>query len=51
MAAKLYTSDVWLRKRYVVDRKTPEQIAKECGASVETIYVYLAKFGLRKSKR
>ena len=51
MAAKLYASDVWLRKRYVVDRKTPEQIAKECGASVETIYVYLAKFGLRKSKR
>jgi hypothetical protein len=51
MAAKLYTSDVWLRKRYVVDRKTPEQIAKECGASIETIYVYLAKFGLRKSKR
>jgi hypothetical protein len=29
MAAKLYTSDVWLRKRYVVDKKTPEQIAKE----------------------
>jgi hypothetical protein len=51
MAAKLYTSDVWLRKRYVVDKKTPEQIAKECGSSVETIYVYLAKFGLRKSKR
>ena len=51
MAAKLYTSDVWLRKRYVVDKKTPEQIAKECGASIETIYVYLAKFGLRKSKR
>jgi hypothetical protein len=51
MAVKLYTSDVWLRKRYVVDKKTPEQIAKECGASIETIYVYLAKFGLRKSKR
>jgi hypothetical protein len=51
MAAKLYTSEVWLRKRYVVDKKTPEQIAKESGASVETIYVYLAKFGLRKSKR
>jgi hypothetical protein len=51
MAAKLYASDVWLRKRYIVDKKTPEQIAKECGASVETIYVYLAKFGLRKSKR
>lgn len=51
MAAKLYTSEAWLRKRFLVDRKTPQDIAKECGASVETIYVYLAKFGLRKSKR
>jgi hypothetical protein len=49
--AKLYTSNIWLRKRYVIDKRTPEEIAKECGTSVETIYVYLAKFGLRKSKR
>ena len=51
MASKLYTSEVFMRKRYLMDKKTPEEIAKECGASVETIYVYLAKFGLRKSKR
>jgi hypothetical protein len=51
MAAKLYTSEVFMRKRYLMDKKTPDEIAKECGASVETIYVYLAKFGLRKSKR
>jgi hypothetical protein len=51
MGAKLYTSEVFMRKRYLMDKKTPEEIAKECGASVETIYVYLAKFGLRKSKR
>ena len=51
MAAKLYTSEAWLRKRFLVDKKSPQDIAKECGASVETIYVYLAKFGLRKSKR
>jgi hypothetical protein len=51
MAAKLYTSEVFMRKRYVVDKKTPEEIAKECGCTVETVYVYLAKFGLRKSKR
>lgn len=51
MALKLYTNEVWLRKRFHLDRKTPEEIAKECGTSVETIYVYLAKFGLRKSKR
>ena len=51
MSGKLYKSEVWLRKRYLIDKKSPEEIAKECGASVETIYVYLAKFGLRKSKR
>jgi anaerobic selenocysteine-containing dehydrogenase len=51
MANKLYTSMEWLKKRYHLDKKTPEQIAAECGVSVETIYVYLAKFGLRKSKR
>lgn len=51
MAVKLYTNETWLKKRYHMDRKTPEAIAKECGVSVETIYVYLAKFGLRKSKR
>jgi hypothetical protein len=51
MSAKLYTSEVYMRKRYLMDKKTPEEIAKECGVSLETIYVYLAKFGLRKSKR
>ena len=51
MASKLYTSEVFMRKRYVMDKKTPEEIAKECGCTVETVYVYLAKFGLRKSKR
>jgi hypothetical protein len=51
MSAKLYTSETFMRKRYLMDKKTPEEIAKECGCSLETIYVYLAKFGLRKSKR
>ena len=48
---KLYQNEMWLKKRFVVDKKSPQDIAKECGTSVETIYVYLAKFGLRKSKR
>lgn len=48
---KLYTNEVWLKKRFWVDKKTPEEIAKECGVSPETVYVYLAKYGLRKSKR
>jgi hypothetical protein len=51
MSAKLYKSEVFMRKRYLMDKKSPQDIAKECGTSVETVYVYLAKFGLRKSKR
>ena len=51
MSGKLYQSEVFMRKRYLIDKKSPEEIAKECGASIETIYVYLAKFGLRKSRR
>lgn len=50
-SGKMYTSEVFMRKRYLMDRRSPEEIAKECGCSVETVYVYLAKFGLRKSKR
>lgn len=48
---KFHTNEKWLTKRFVVDKKSPEEIAKECGVSVETIYVYLSKFGLRKSRR
>jgi hypothetical protein len=51
MMAKLYQSEAWLKKRFLLDKKSPEDIAKECGSSVETIYVYLAKFNLRKSRR
>lgn len=51
MSGKLYSNEVWLRKRFLIDKKTPEEIAKEAGCTVETVYVYLAKFGLRKSKR
>jgi hypothetical protein len=48
---KMYTNKNWITKRFLVDKKTPEEIAKECGVSVETIYVYLVKFGLKKSRR
>jgi hypothetical protein len=48
---KLYTSEAWLKKRINVDKKTPNEVAKECGVSLETIYVYMAKFQIKKSKR
>jgi len=50
MAQKLYQNILWLRKRYHVDKKTPQQIADECGVSDKTIYSYLDRFGLRKFK-
>jgi DNA-binding MurR/RpiR family transcriptional regulator len=51
MAAKLYTNNIWLKKRFQLDRKTPQAIAEECGVSVATIYFYLDKFGLRKARK
>ena len=44
----LHLSEVYMRKRYVLDKKSPEDIAIECGVSVQLIYRQLKKFGLRK---
>jgi len=49
--AKLYESKVWLTKRYLVDKKNVNEIAKECGCSHQTIFRYLEKFGLIKDSR
>jgi DNA-binding MurR/RpiR family transcriptional regulator len=51
MSVKLYQNETWLKKRIQIDKKTPQEVAKECGASVATIYNYMEKFGLRKRKR
>jgi transposase len=45
---KLYQSKTWLQREYWTKRKTVEQIAKEQGVTIMTIYRYLEKFGLRK---
>jgi hypothetical protein len=48
---KLYESKDWLYRRYVVQKKTIVEIAKEAGCSHMTIQRYLEKYGLiRKSK-
>jgi len=44
----LHLSEAFLRKRYVMDKKTPEDIAKECEVSVQLIYRQLKKFGLKR---
>jgi len=48
---KFYQSKNWLHKRYVQDKKTPEQIAEECGVTLQTIYLYLKKFNLQKGRK
>jgi len=44
----LHLSEAYMKKRYVSDRKSPEDIAKECGVSVQLIYRQLKKFGLKR---
>jgi len=44
----LHLSEAFMKKRYVMEKKSPEDIAKECGVSVQLIYRQLKKFGLRK---
>jgi hypothetical protein len=48
---KLYQSQSWLTKRYIIDRKTIEEISKECNTSHQTIYRYLVKFDLIRNQR
>lgn len=45
---KLYKSKDWLYRRYVVQRKSMEDIAKECGVTVMTIYRALKENGMIK---
>ena len=43
---KLYQSEVWLYRKYVVQKKTVTEIAEECKVSAMTIQRYLDKFKL-----
>jgi len=47
---KLYQSNVWLYRKYVVQKKNVTEIAKECEVSAMTIQRYLEKFGLIKKR-
>jgi Zn-dependent peptidase ImmA (M78 family) len=44
----LHHSEAYLKKRYTFDKKSPEEIAKECGVSVQLIYRQLKKFGIKR---
>ena len=43
----LHHSEAYLKKRLHLDKKTPEQIAAECGVSLQIIYRQMKKFGLK----
>ena len=45
---KLYKNKDWLYRRYIVQMKTMEEIATECGVTMMTIYRALKENGLIK---
>lgn len=47
---KFYQSKDWLYRRYIVQKKTVTEIAKECDVSAMTIQRYLDQFGLIKKR-
>jgi DNA-binding MurR/RpiR family transcriptional regulator len=47
---KYYQSKEWLQRRYVLQKKTITEIAKECNVSAMTIQRYLDQFGLIKKR-
>lgn len=48
---QLYTDINWLKKRYVVEKKTIKEMAQEARCSHMTIQRYLEKYGLIKNQR
>ena len=47
---KFYQSQEWLKRRYVIQKKTVTEIAKECNVSAMTIQRYLEQFCLIKKR-
>ena len=47
---KLYTSFAWMRKKYVVEKKTEQEIAELAGTTQATINRWLEKHGLKKKR-
>lgn len=48
---RLYNNVNWLKKRYVVEKKTISEMAKEAGCSHMTIQRALEKNGMIKNQR
>jgi len=48
---KLYQSESWLKRKYVVERKSAAEIAELCSVTEMTITRYLQKYGLIRNSR
>jgi DNA-directed RNA polymerase specialized sigma subunit len=48
---KLYQSEVWLKRKYLIEKKTAKEIAEMCQVTEMTIFRYLEKFGLIRNSR
>lgn len=48
---KLYQNQIWLRRKYVDERKTAKEIADMCGVTEMTVFRHLEKFGLIRNSR
>ena len=44
----LHNNRAWLFKRYNLERKSVEKIAKEAGVSQVSVYASIKKFGLKR---
>ena len=44
----LHHSEAYLKKRLHIDKRSPENIAQECGVSVQIIYKQMRKFGIKQ---
>lgn len=51
MTTKLYVSYAWMKKKYVDERLTEQEIAKLAGTTQATINRWLVKHELKKKRR
>ena len=49
--AAYYKSREWMYRRYVVQRKSEQEIADECGVTLMTIHTWLNKHKLLRNTR
>jgi transposase len=50
MPIKLYASYRWLYKKYISERLTEQEIAKEAGTTQATINRWLKRYDLKKDR-